>query len=138
MRHERNTTELPSAQVRCGQARKPARGFAIDQAGRLSYRGGTSFFACPGLYGEYSLSVGSFLDPEGCLPVTLRASDCGSPCPPPPAPETVWATRKSTVTITAVHTLTEEVLAGTSRCGGGNYSFTPGVMRRAGRPVLVG
>ncbi|KAI9167986.1 hypothetical protein HJFPF1_04129 [Paramyrothecium foliicola] len=111
-------TDFPAAQIRCAQRRKPLKGFSIDAEKNLSYKGTSKFFACPGLYDEYGLSFKAYLNPEKCLPITLKASDCGNPCP---AASTVWETCFSTTTTTATYTNTEVIT--TQDCTGGS-SFT--------------
>lgn len=110
--------DFPAAQIRCAQRRKPLKGFSINGAKKLSYKGTSEFFACPGLYGEYGLSFKSYLNPEKCLPITLQASDCDNPCP---AASTVSETCFSTTTITATYTNTEVIT--TQDCTGSD-SFT--------------
>ena len=99
-----HATDLPATQVRCAQRRSPLKGFSIDAENNLKYKNNTKFFACPGLYGEYSLTYKSYLNPEKCLPITLKASDCGNPCP---AASTIWETCVSTTTTTTTFTNTE-------------------------------
>lgn len=95
-------------------------GFSIDGADKLTFRGSETFYACPGFYGEYGLASQSYLDPDGCIAITLQASSgCGT-CPQ--AASTVWETLFSTTTVTATSKNYEVVT--TQDCSSGCGSLT--------------
>jgi hypothetical protein len=78
----------PTTQFQCDVGASPTTGFAVGSDGSVTYKGSSTFYACPvndnGVYNVYSQPVSG---QKKCVKISLAsAGSCGSSTTPPPAP----------------------------------------------------